>query len=248
MENVGSQVDKGSPPTPDIETADTLEPGVTRRLSPKIAPLTEDSVSDPGDSEETGLNEESKSGSELNLGRKNIRTQLHSRWGVLRSAGRHKAWTASVFALILAIAVSTVATVMLSGKLSQASQEDSLRASALAAGREAATAMTSIKTATAQQDIDHLLSLSIGDFKDQFAQQAPTVVQVVTKGQVDSTGRAVESGLMNSNDSTAQVLTAVSATVKNSEAANGEQRNFRMKVSLVRQGDRWMVTNLEFVA
>lgn len=248
MENVVPQIDKSSPPTPDPETSDTVEPENTHIHNPEIAPLAEDSARNPSDSADLRFDEESKSGSKFNQARKNTRWTFHSRWGLRQSASRHKAWTASVFALILAIAVSTVATVMLSGKLSHASQDDSLRASALGAAREAATAMTSIKTTTAQQDIDHILSLSIGEFKDQFAQQAPTVVQVVTKGQVDSTGRVVEAGLINSNNSTAQVLTAVSATVKNSEAANGEQRNFRMKVSLAKQGDRWMVTNLEFVA
>jgi Mce-associated membrane protein len=47
---------------------------------------------------------------------------------------------------------------------------------------------------------------------------------------------------------TVTVLAAVSATVQNADAPTGEQRQYRMKMQLQHDGDRWLVSDLEFVA
>ena len=50
------------------------------------------------------------------------------------------------------------------------------------------------------------------------------------------------------NDNQATVLTAVTSIVKNTEAPEGQQRVYRMKMTLDHTDGRWLVSNVEFVA
>lgn len=43
-------------------------------------------------------------------------------------------------------------------------------------------------------------------------------------------------------------LTAVTSVVKNTEAPEGQQRVYRMKMTLDHNDSRWLVSNVEFVA
>ncbi|KXF55786.1 hypothetical protein AXA44_36760 [Rhodococcus sp. SC4] len=153
-----------------------------------------------------------------------------------------------MFILVAAIGAASAATAMSWGDVHDAERADALRTSAMEVARDASISLTSIKPDAAQQSIDHILSMSTGEFKDQFAQQAATVLQMVTDSKVDSTGNVVESGLVDVDDTKAQVLTAVTATVRNAQTPDGEQRHFRMRVSLIQDDGRWMISNLEFVA
>ncbi|MFC9840837.1 hypothetical protein ACFVKB_44850 [Rhodococcus sp. NPDC127530] len=160
----------------------------------------------------------------------------------------HKAFSATMFVLVAAIVVVSVVTATLWGRLQDANRADAQRAAVLDVARDASIGLTSIKADTAQADIDHVLSMATGAFRDQFAQQAATVTQMVSDSKVDSVGNVIEAGVVHEDPTSAQALTAVTATVKNAQAPDGEQRHFRMRISLTQENDRWMISNLEFVA
>jgi Mce-associated membrane protein len=46
---------------------------------------------------------------------------------------------------------------------------------------------------------------------------------------------------------TAQLSVLAYVTVKNSQNPNGTQRAYRLSVSMVSAGSRWLVSNVEFV-
>ncbi|WP_276143292.1 hypothetical protein [Rhodococcus sp. T2V] len=165
-----------------------------------------------------------------------------------RYLAHHKAFGATMFVLVAAIVVATVVTATLWGRLQDANRADARRAAVLDVARDTAIGLTSIKAETTQADIDHVLSMATGAFRDQFAQQAATVTQMVSDSKVDSVGNVIEAGVVHEDPTSAQVLTAVTATVKNAQAPDGEQRHFRMRISLTQENDRWMISNLEFVA
>ncbi|QYA99848.1 hypothetical protein I1A62_01395 (plasmid) [Rhodococcus sp. USK10] len=160
----------------------------------------------------------------------------------------HKAFSATMFVLVAAIVATSVVTATLWGRLQDANRADARRAAVLDVARDTSIGLTSIKADTAQSDIDHVLSMATGAFRDQFAQQAATVTQMVSDSKVDSVGNVIEAGIVHEDPTSAQVLTAVTATVKNAQAPDGEQRHFRMRISLAQENDHWMISNLEFVA
>ncbi|WP_143543187.1 hypothetical protein [Rhodococcus sp. NCIMB 12038] len=160
----------------------------------------------------------------------------------------HKTFSTALLVLIAAIVAASTVTATLWSKVQDEHRAEARRAAALDVARDASVGLTSIKAETAQSDIDHLLSMATGPFRDQFAEQAATVTQMVSDSKVDSTGNVIETGLIHVDPTSAQVLTAVTATVKNAQAPDGEQRHFRMRISLTQENDRWMISNLEFVA
>ena len=63
-----------------------------------------------------------------------------------------------------------------------------------------------------------------------------------------STGNVEEVGLGDVDADSASVFVAAGSTVKN-KGTKGEveDRNWRMKLTMVKEGDRWLVSKLEFV-
>ena len=71
---------------------------------------------------------------------------------------------------------------------------------------------------------------------------------MLNEGQVESTGEVKSVGIIDATDDHATVLAAVTSTVKNTEAPDGELRVYRMKMILDQVDGRWLVSNVEFVA
>jgi Mce-associated membrane protein len=57
----------------------------------------------------------------------------------------------------------------------------------------------------------------------------------------------VEAALSSSDGTTAVALAAVRATVGNAAAPEGQQRQYRLRITLEKTGETWLVANLEFV-
>ena len=134
--------------------------------------------------------------------------------------------------------------------LSQVRDADSLEASrqsALLTARQVAADITTVSKDSTQHDVDRLMDVATGSFKDQFGEQSSVFQKVVRQAEVSSQGTVREAGISEADGDSAVVLVAVSATVKNTDAPAGEQRQYRMRMHLQRQGDRWLVSDLEFV-
>ena len=149
-------------------------------------------------------------------------------------------------AMVLAAGLVAVATLLLL-RLNDANAEEDSRQSALQVARQVAVGLTTVSKDTAQQDVSHLMDMATGSFKDQFAQQADVFRKVVQQASVTSKGTVAEAGVSSVDGDTVTVLAAVSATVQNADAPSGEQRQYRMKMQLQHDGDRWLVSDLEFV-
>lgn len=122
------------------------------------------------------------------------------------------------------------------------------RTAAADAARQVVVNLTSVDQATAQRDIQRVVDGATGTFRDQFSQQAGAYQKMLLDSQVSSAGKVVESGVTSIDGDKAVVLAAATATVKNKDAPAGEQRVYRMRLSLQNENDRWMVSKLEFVA
>lgn len=153
----------------------------------------------------------------------------------------------AVAVMVVAAALVAVATLMLV-KLNDANADEDSRQAALTVARQVAVDLTTVSKDSAQQDVNRLMGVATGSFKDQFAQLSDTFRKVVQQASVSSKGTVAEAGVSSVDGDTVTVLTAVTATVQNSDAPSGEQRQYRMKMQLQRDGDRWLVSDLEFVS
>ena len=153
---------------------------------------------------------------------------------------------APIAVTVLAAVLVAVATLLLL-KLNDANADEDSRQSALQVARQVAVDLTTVSKDTAQGDVNRLMDLATGSFKDQFAQQAEVFRKVVQQASVTAKGTVAEAGVSSVDGDTVTVLAAVSATVQNADAPSGEQRQYRMKMQLHHDGDRWLVSDLEFV-
>lgn len=117
----------------------------------------------------------------------------------------------------------------------------------LQVGRQGALNLTTIRWDNVDSDVQRILEGSTGAFHDDFASRAESFIAVVKQARSTSEGTVTDVGLESVDGSTAQVL--VAATVKTSNAAAVEQdpRAWRMRVTVQKDGDRALVSNVEFV-
>jgi Mce-associated membrane protein len=157
----------------------------------------------------------------------------------------------------LVAALSVVTVLVVAGLLvlgtiyyqrAQASADrDAAREGALGAARQVSLALTTIDAGTVDRNVDQLTKSAADSFKPQLTQQADSIRQVVTQSKVSSRGTVGEAAVSRSDGDTAVVLTAVQATVSNAETPQGQERQYRFRISLRHSGDQWLVSNLEFV-
>lgn len=108
--------------------------------------------------------------------------------------------------------------------------------------------LVTLRHDSAAADMKRVADSTVGKFHDQFADTSGAFLSVLQQGQVVSTGEAKEVALVDADDHSATALAAVVSTVKNTEAPDGQQRVYRMKVSLQSVDGRWLVSNVEFVS
>lgn len=146
--------------------------------------------------------------------------------------------------IVSAVAVATVFTVQSRDGREVTARNDAV----LSTARAAAVNLVTLRYSSAREDLDRILASTTGDFRNQFSDVSGSFEKVLGDGQVDSTGQVNEAGVVTSDENTATVLAAVTSTVKNTEAPDGEERTYRMKISLEHIENSWLVSNVEFVA
>lgn len=127
-------------------------------------------------------------------------------------------------------------------------QDDTRDRAVLDTARRIAVQLVTLSHGSAKQNLDAIAADSTGSFRDQWDKISGNFVAVLQNGKVESTGEVKEAGIVSVDDVHATVLTAVTSTVKNTEAPEGQQRVYRMKMTLDHTDGRWLVSNVEFVA
>ena len=144
--------------------------------------------------------------------------------------------------VVLAVAVGVLLPHILAGRAT-----DDQRGEVSQVTRQMMTNLVTLHYTSAQADVNRLLDGATGTFRQQFGGAAATFRNVIEKGKVNSTGQVTEVGVQSVDDNNATVLAAVRAHVANSDAPQGEERNYRMRVSLAHQDGRWLVSDVSFV-
>lgn len=163
------------------------------------------------------------------------------------SRGGKRVLAGAIVAVVIA-AAAVVASALLWVHDRDGRVADARAADAVATAKSVVSDLTTLNKSTAKTSVDRVLAQTTGDFRQQFSASSSAFQAALDQGQVDSVGRVDAAGLVSADASSAQVLVASSSTVKNSAAPQGEPRFYRMKVSLARNGESWLVSNVEFVS
>jgi Mce-associated membrane protein len=150
--------------------------------------------------------------------------------------------------LVYAVLVLAVAAAGWSGwrlYSRQAAERD--QAAAVAAARQFTIDFVSISAATVDSDIQRVTSGATGDFAGEYERGKTQVRAAVVENEVRSEGTVLRAGLVSADADSAVVLVAVDATVRNVKAPQGRPAHYRVKVDMVKEEGRWLVSKLEFV-
>lgn len=96
--------------------------------------------------------------------------------------------------------------------------------------------------------IDAVLEGATGEFAEQYESQRERLTRGAVRTKASSTGEVVALGVGDLDDDSATVLVAANSTVTNtSTGSDGEVRYYRLRLDLVREGERWLTSNVQFV-
>jgi Mce-associated membrane protein len=129
----------------------------------------------------------------------------------------------------------------------QAVQEQQMSAEYAAAGRQSVVTLMSLDHNRAQEDVQRIIDNSIGQFKDDFQNQAEDFVRVAQESKVVTEVTVNAIAVESMNPDSAVVLVAASSRVTNSAGAKQEPRTWRLSVSLQRDGGQIKMSKVEFV-
>jgi Mce-associated membrane protein len=155
--------------------------------------------------------------------------------------------------LVLTWALSVVLLLVLAGlvvsvvALGRQDSRNDARIAAMKAARQTAVDFTTYKYDTWDADAQRVLDGATGPFKQEFTDTAAGLKEVVVSSKATSEGEVLDAAVESIDVDSAQVLVVCDAVVKNTASQNGTRRHYRMKLEMVREGDRWKVADLEAV-
>jgi Mce-associated membrane protein len=116
----------------------------------------------------------------------------------------------------------------------------------LQTARQGAVNLTTINYTEIETDVQRILDLATGAFRDDFANRSKPFIELVKAAQSKSEGTVTDAGLESQHGDSAQILVAVA--VKSRTAAGEEApREWRMKIEVKSVGDDAKMSNVVFV-
>lgn len=112
--------------------------------------------------------------------------------------------------------------------------------------RQGAVNLTTINYTEVDADVQRIIDLATGAFREDFEQRSKPFIEVVKAAQSKSEGTVTDAGLESQRGDAAQVLVAVAVK---SRTAGGEEapREWRMRIEVRSVGDDAKVSNVVFV-
>jgi Mce-associated membrane protein len=118
-----------------------------------------------------------------------------------------------------------------------------------AAARQGVVTLTSLDFNEAKQGVQRILDNSTGSFKDDFIKMADDFTKVVEQSKVISQGsvQAAAVDLDTMTNDSAVVLVASTSEITNAAGAKQDPRNYRLIVTVSRDGGQLKISKVEFV-
>jgi len=164
---------------------------------------------------------------------------------VAARTGAPPRWLNTVLAGVLLALLATAG--VLTWQLQQAQAVQDRRNELLQAASEHAVTFLTVDYRHIQQDTAAVLAMAAGQFKQQYAASRPRLQQLVTQNKTVSTGNVLSAGVVSSDEDSARVIVVADSNVRNLATAKPQPRHYRLQLDLTKQGERWLVTSLQFV-
>ncbi len=170
-----------------------------------------------------------------------------------QSTGRLARWGHRVSRLASAVVAGAVIVATLSGlagwlgyRAYQTHEAQARRDLFVQTARLGAVNLTTINYTEVDADVQRILDVATGAFRDDFEQRSKPFIEVVKAAQSKSEGTVTDAGLESQHGDSAQVLVAVAVK---SRTAGGEEapREWRMRIEVRSVGDDAKVSNVVFV-
>lgn len=117
-----------------------------------------------------------------------------------------------------------------------------------AAARNEVVALLTLTPGKEKETLDQVLAGATGGWRQEFAAKSDQFTQVVSTGKVQSQATISASAIQSTSDDRATVLVSASAVIRNSSSPQGYPGVYRVLLVLEHQNDRWLVSDLQFVA
>jgi Mce-associated membrane protein len=164
------------------------------------------------------------------------------------SPRRSRAFVVALVTLLVLIPTTVAGVVVVGLRWYDNRAVDARADAAVGAARQAALNLTSINFKTADADVNRVVGVSTGDFRELFTQNLDAYVVIVKENEVVTTGQVTDAGVRDINGTTANIILAVHSKVRNKAAPEGEARTYRMALRMEHQEDgTWLVSRVDFV-
>ena len=116
--------------------------------------------------------------------------------------------------------------------------KDRQRAAAyVATAKQGVVNLTSLDFNRAKEDVQRVLDIATGDFKDEFQKRAEDFAAVVKDSKAVTEGSVAVTAVESMNNDSAVVLVLSNERVTNIAGAKDQPRTFRFRVSVVHDGN-----------
>jgi Mce-associated membrane protein len=116
------------------------------------------------------------------------------------------------------------------------------------AARDETLAFLTIDHTKMDQLTEQVLDGATGSFKKQYQASLKSLKESAATQESFSKGRVNEVGLSEVDADSASVFVAAGSEVRNKGTdGKAENRSWRIKLTMAKEGDRWLVSQLEFV-
>ncbi len=161
--------------------------------------------------------------------------------------GRAGSWVAGALAILLVGLLVAIGLVIASRDDVDEALTDDQQAAAAAARAEALAFLT-VDHEDMDRLVDAVLAGATGEFAEQYAAQRETLTREAVRTEATSVPEVVALGVGDQDEDSATVLVAANSTVTNTgTGGEGQVRYYRLRLELVREDDRWLTDNLQFV-
>ncbi len=158
-----------------------------------------------------------------------------------------RVWAAVLAVLLVLLLTGSAVAGVLFTRVRQSAAASASQQAAVAAARKAVTDLTTADYRHPQQYANRLRADATGKFLRLFVNSATGFRNILIQGKVETTGRAVSAGVQRAGPGSAELSVLAFVTVRNSQFPQGFQRVYRLTVSMVTAGSRWLVSSVRFV-
>lgn len=150
--------------------------------------------------------------------------------------------------LLVLLVLLVAGGVVLGTRWAQASETEDRYDAVLDAARAEALAFTTLDHRTVEEDTQRVLDGATGAFERQFRSSLDQLTALATENESVSTGKVLSAGVVSADEDSARVIVVADSTVSNVNTPSPQPRHYRIQLDLVRRGDTWLTSDLQFVS